>query len=92
MDKDIPLEKRKQDEIDFHNKLREVDGDEGVMATHWSPELESTIKNNLMWRNMKYYATKMSFVKTERRREKLVFNAFGRLCPGQTIRFSWPWI
>ena len=56
MDKKEPLEKRKQDEIDFHNKLREVDGDEGVMATHWSPELETTIQSNSMWRNMKYYA------------------------------------
>ena len=26
------------------------------MATHWSPELEPTIQNNELWRNMKYYA------------------------------------
>ena len=78
MDRKEPLEKRKQDEIDFHNKLREVDGDEGVMATHWSPELETTIQSNSMWRNMKYYAI-------EQRSRDFTKDYWKKNCPGADV-------
>jgi ubiquinone/menaquinone biosynthesis C-methylase UbiE len=72
------LEQRKQDEIDFHNKLREVVDDEGVMATHWSPELEPTIQNNELWRNMKYYAI-------ERKSREFTKRYWEEKCPGAEI-------
>lgn len=72
------LEARKQEEIDFHNKLREVTDDEGVMATHWSPELEPTIQNNEMWRNMKYYAI-------ERKSREFTRKYWAEKCPGASV-------
>ena len=72
------LEQRKQDEIDFHNKLREVVDDEGVMATHWSPELEPTIQNNELWCNMKYYAI-------ERKSRKFTKKYWEEKCPGAEV-------
>lgn len=50
------MEERKIKERDFHNKIRVVTDDSGVAETRWSEELESTIKNNPLWVNMKYYS------------------------------------
>lgn len=47
---------RKQTEREFHNRQRLVSDDPHVADTRWSRELESTIKNNPLWANMKYYA------------------------------------
>lgn len=50
------LEKRKIDEIQFHNALRFVSNDKHVADTRWSPEMERTVSENPLWVNMKYYA------------------------------------
>jgi ubiquinone/menaquinone biosynthesis C-methylase UbiE len=50
------MKTRQQKEKEFHDRIRKVDGDRHVADTHWSPELEETIKNNPLWSNMKYYA------------------------------------
>ncbi len=50
------MEIRKRLEKEFHNILRTVNDDENVTKTRWDPELETTIKNNILWANMKYYS------------------------------------
>ncbi len=50
------MEERKIKERDFHNKIRIVTDDTGVSETRWSEELETTIKQNPLWVNMKYYS------------------------------------
>jgi ubiquinone/menaquinone biosynthesis C-methylase UbiE len=45
------LEERKQEEIAFHDQLREAN-----LAQRWSPELEPSIQADPLWANMKYYS------------------------------------
>ncbi len=74
----MELEARKIEEREFHNKLREVTDDAHVADTRWSPEMESTIKNNRLWANMKYYSV-------ERASRKFVLDWFEANCPGKTV-------
>jgi ubiquinone/menaquinone biosynthesis C-methylase UbiE len=45
------IEARKQEEIAFHDRLRE-----GQYEQRWSPEAEARVANDPMWSNFKYYA------------------------------------
>ena len=45
------LEARKQEEIAFHDRLRE-----GQYEQRWSPEAEARVAGDPMWSNFKYYA------------------------------------
>jgi SAM-dependent methyltransferase len=45
------LEARKQEEIAFHDKLRD-----GAYEQRWSPAAEARVASDPMWRNFKYYA------------------------------------
>lgn len=42
---------RKQEEIEFHNRLRD-----GVLEQRWSPDAEARVKNDPLWSNLKYYS------------------------------------
>jgi len=59
------MEDRKKKEIEFHNKIRLVNEDQGVSETRWSPGLEKTIKNNKLWRNMAYYSIERKMTQDE---------------------------
>ena len=45
------MEVRKQEEKEFHDKLRT-----NAFGQRWSTELEEQIQTDPLWRNMKYYA------------------------------------
>jgi ubiquinone/menaquinone biosynthesis C-methylase UbiE len=45
------MDPRKQEEIAFHDKLRE-----GAFTQRWSPDAEHLIQNDPLWSNFKYYA------------------------------------
>lgn len=45
------MEARKQEERDFHDKLRE-----GLHEQRWSPEAERRVATDPLWANFKYYA------------------------------------
>lgn len=60
---------RLNEEREFHDRIRLATHDQGVSATRYSPELESTISSNALWRNMKYYSV-------ERRSRNFVTNLF----------------
>jgi ubiquinone/menaquinone biosynthesis C-methylase UbiE len=51
MNESTELERRKLEEIAFHDKLRE-----GENAQRWSPEAEDRLASDPMWSNFKYYA------------------------------------
>lgn len=72
------MEKRKEIERDFHNKIRLITDDSHVADTRWSPELEVTIKNNPLWKNMKYYSV-------ERKSREFVLNWFENNCRGKYV-------
>lgn len=72
------LEKRKQEERDFHDKLRAVENDPHVADTRWSPALEATIKNNPLWVNTKYYSV-------ERSSRAMVLDWFRRNCRDKVV-------
>lgn len=72
------MELRKQIEQEFHNALRRVNEDDHVADTRWSPALETTIKNNPMWSNMKYYAI-------ERQSRAMVLDWFKGNCNGKRV-------
>ncbi len=72
------MELRKLQEIEFHNKLRHVDGDTHVADTRWSPAMEETIRNNALWANMKYYSI-------ERESRKMVLDWFQQHAPGKAV-------
>ncbi len=72
------MEARKQKEMEFHDKIRTVVDDAGVAETRWSPELEATISNNALWRNMKYYAI-------ERMSRQMVLEWFRKNCKGKRV-------
>lgn len=72
------MELRKQQEKEFHDKIRTVRGDTQVTATRWSPELEYTIKTNPLWRNMKYYSI-------EKKSRDMVLNWFKENCRGKRV-------
>jgi len=72
------MEQRKKSEREFHNSIRTVLDDEHVADTRWSPELETTIKNNPLWANMKYYSI-------ERRSRSMVLDWFRRNCKGKRV-------
>ncbi|MEK7308595.1 MAG: methyltransferase domain-containing protein [Nitrospirota bacterium] len=70
------MEERKKKEKEFHNRQRTVTEDIHVADTRWSPELESTIKNNPLWANMKYYSI-------ERKSRSVVLNWLQMNCKGK---------
>jgi ubiquinone/menaquinone biosynthesis C-methylase UbiE len=72
------VEKRKEIERDFHNKIRLITDDSHVADTRWSPKLENTIKNNPLWKNMKYYSV-------ERKSRKFVLNWFKKNCRNKYV-------
>jgi ubiquinone/menaquinone biosynthesis C-methylase UbiE len=72
------MEARKQAEMEFHDKIRTVTDDSGVAETRWSPKLESTISDNPMWTNMKYYAV-------ERRSRQMVLDWFKANTKGKRV-------
>lgn len=72
------MEERKKKEIEFHNKIRFVEGDEGVSETRWSPKMESTIKENALWRNMAYYSI-------ERKSREHIIRLFSVYAPGSQV-------
>jgi ubiquinone/menaquinone biosynthesis C-methylase UbiE len=45
------MNSRKQEEQNFHNKLRNAS-----FAQRWAPEIEDLIHNDPLWTNMKYYS------------------------------------
>jgi SAM-dependent methyltransferase len=47
----LKMEARKQEEIAFHDKLRE-----GAYEQRWSPEAEARVAGDPLWTNFKYYA------------------------------------
>lgn len=49
------MEARKQEEIAFHDKLRE-----GATTQRWSPAAEGLIQNDPLWSNFKYYAVEQA--------------------------------
>lgn len=72
------LEKRKLEEIEFHNYIRVVTDDAHVSDTRWSPEMEKTIESNPLWVNMKYYAV-------ERRSREYILAWFRQNCQGKKV-------
>ena len=44
------MDKRKSDEVEFHDKLRD-----GFLDQRWSLEAEGRLKEEPLWRNLKYY-------------------------------------
>jgi ubiquinone/menaquinone biosynthesis C-methylase UbiE len=72
------VEKRKQIERDFHNKIRLTTDDIHVADTRWSPSMEGTIKNNPLWINMKYYSI-------ERKSREFVLGWFNNNCKGKRV-------
>jgi len=74
----VSLEKRKLEEIEFHNSIRLVTDDTHVSDTRWSPEMEETIRSNPLWVNMKYYAI-------ERRSRDHVLSWFRQNCRGARV-------
>jgi len=72
------MEERKEKEKEFHDKQRAVIEDIHVADMRWSPELESTIKSNPLWSNMKYYAI-------ERRSRSVVLNWFQMNCKKKRV-------
>ena len=73
------MELRKELERDFHNNQRLVTDDAHVADTRWTLDLESTIANNPLWANMKYYAV-------ERRSRMKVLEWFKANCEGKKER------
>lgn len=72
------MEIRKRLETEFHNILRTVHDDENVTKTRWDPELETTIKNNILWANMKYYSI-------ERKSRYILSEWFKNNCEGKRV-------
>ncbi len=72
------MEVRKHQEREFHNLQRTVIDDVHVADTRWSPDLETTIRSNPLWANMKYYAI-------ERKSRDIVLEWFKTHCPGQKV-------
>lgn len=72
------MENRKIQEKKFHDRLREVAGDDHVMSTRWNLQLESTIRDNELWKNMKYYAV-------ERKSREMVLAWIKKNCPGKRV-------
>lgn len=72
------LEQRKQEERDFHDRLRRVQDDAGVAETRWSRDLERTIASDPAWRNMRFYAV-------ERRSREFVLDWFRENTAGQVV-------
>lgn len=72
------MEDRKGIEKAFHNKVRNINGDERVADTRWTLKLESTIKNNPTWTNMKYYSI-------EWKSREIVLNWFDNNCKGKRV-------
>ena len=72
------LERRKIDEIEFHNAIRFVTDDAHVSDTRWSPEMEKTISSNHLWVNMKYYAI-------ERQSRDHILSWFKQNCHGARV-------
>jgi ubiquinone/menaquinone biosynthesis C-methylase UbiE len=68
------MENRKKAERDFHNRLRSDDR----FGQRWSPDLESVIRGDPMWVNMKYYAI-------ERNSREAVLNWLRANCPGKRV-------
>jgi ubiquinone/menaquinone biosynthesis C-methylase UbiE len=77
--KEFPeMKSRVEKEREFHDRIRKVEGDAHVADTHWSPEIEDTIKNNPLWVNMKYYAI-------ERLSQQKVQDWLKRHCQGKRV-------
>lgn len=72
------MESRHQKEREFHDRIRTVKDDVHVADTHWSPELEDTIKNNPDWANMKYYSI-------ERQSRDKAYNWLKENCKGKRV-------
>lgn len=72
------MERRKEIEKEFHNKIRLVHDDEHVADTRWSLKIEDTIKNNPLWKNMKYYSV-------ERKSREFVSNWFKKNCRNKYV-------
>lgn len=72
------LERRKIEEIEFHNSIRFVTNDAHVSDTRWTPEMEETIRTNPLWHNMKYYAI-------ERRSRNHILSWFKQNCHGARV-------
>jgi ubiquinone/menaquinone biosynthesis C-methylase UbiE len=72
------LEKRKIEEILFHNSIRFVTNDAHVSDTRWSPGMEETIGSNPLWENMKFYAI-------ERRSRNHILSWFRQNCSGAQV-------
>ena len=72
------MERRKEIEKEFHNKIRLVHDDQHVADTRWSPVIEATIRNNPLWKNMKYYSV-------ERKSREFVLNWFENNCKGKHV-------
>jgi len=64
---------RKQQEIDFHNKLRE-----GAAQQRWSVEEEKRLEDNPLWSNFKFYSV-------ERKSIDLVENSLKAWVPGKRV-------
>lgn len=69
---------RKVLEKQFHNTQRTIVDDIHVADMRWSPELETTIRNNPLWANMKYYAV-------ERSSRSAVLEWLRTNCKGKTV-------
>ena len=67
------LEARKQQEIEFHNMLRE-----DAPQQRWSVDGERSVESNPLWSNFKYYAV-------ERQSLDLVEDFLKRECPGKRV-------
>jgi SAM-dependent methyltransferase len=67
------MELRKQEEIAFHDKLRER-----AAFQRWSPEAERALEGDSLWRNFKYYSI-------ERHGLDLTHQWLQRHCPGATV-------
>lgn len=67
------MEKRKQEEKQFHNMLRK-----DSLEQRWSPELEKSIEGNPLWANMKYYSI-------ERKSRRVVLDWLADNCKGKRV-------
>jgi ubiquinone/menaquinone biosynthesis C-methylase UbiE len=72
------VEPRKVAEKKFHDELRTYVGDLHVLDTRWSPEMETTIQQNPLWANMKYYSI-------ERKSRNMVLRWFEKNCAGKRV-------
>lgn len=67
------IDARKTVEKEFHDRLRD-----GAFGQRWSPELETVIRGNPLWSNMKYYSV-------ERKSRQLVLDWFSNNCKGKRV-------